>query len=66
MPSVVKLPYQCDRVWTGIRTLKRKLILNADKSVWLFFNLEKDPLEKTNLALDPAYESEILALKKLL
>jgi arylsulfatase A-like enzyme len=65
MPSVVALPYQCDRAWRGIRTPKRKLALNADGSPWLFFNLESDPLEMHNLAHDPAHAREIAELAKL-
>src|SRR4051812_46002363 len=49
MPSVVALPHQGDRVWRGVRTRTRKLILNQDDSPWLFFDLERDPLEQTNL-----------------
>ena len=62
MPSVVELPHQCDRVWNGIRTRGRKLILNADGSPWLFFDLERDPFERENLVLDSARQTEIMEL----
>jgi arylsulfatase A-like enzyme len=64
MPSVVALPHQCDRVWRGVRTKTRKLVLNADGSPWLFFDLEKDPLEMKNLAGDPARLGEMAELKE--
>lgn len=50
MPSVVRLPHQCDRIWSGTRTSRRKTIRNADGSVWLEFDLEHDPEEMHNLA----------------
>jgi arylsulfatase A-like enzyme len=65
MPSVVNLPEQCDRVWRGVRTVTRKLVLNADGSPWLFFDLAADPLERVNLAGDPARRDEIAALAAL-
>jgi arylsulfatase A-like enzyme len=64
MPSVVALPHQCDRVWRGVRTKKRKLVLNADGSPWLFFDLEQNPLEMKNLAGDPARAEEIAGLAR--
>lgn len=63
MPSVVALPDQCDRVWRGIRTPQRKLVLNADDSPWLFFDLECDPQERVNLAGDCSRAEEIAALR---
>lgn len=45
MPSVVALPYQCDRVWSGWRSSARKEIFNADGTPWLAFDLAADPLE---------------------
>jgi arylsulfatase A-like enzyme len=63
MPSVVGLPDQCDRVWRGVRTPARKLVLNGDGSPWLFFDLHQDPLEMKNLAGDPSRALEIAALK---
>ncbi len=51
MPSVVALPHQCDRVWSGVRSATRKQIFNADGSRWLEFDLENDPLETTNKAV---------------
>lgn len=65
MPSVVRLPHQCDRVWRGVRTRTRKLVLNADGTPWLFFDLENDPGEERTLADDPAWRSEIEALARM-
>ncbi len=62
MPSVVALPDQCDRVWRGLRTPTRKLVLNADGAPWLFFDLANDPDEHENLAADPTRGAEIAAL----
>lgn len=62
MPSVVALPHQCDRVWHGARTSRRKAIFLADGTPWLFFDLERDPSEERNLAADPAIRAELLAL----
>ena len=59
MPSVVALPQQCDRVWRGVRTEKRKLILDARGEPWLFFDLERDPLEMKNLVGDVTRAEEI-------
>lgn len=63
MPSVVALPHQCDRVWRGVRTPTRKLVLNSDGSPWLFFDLERDPDEFNNLVADSARAEEIAALR---
>jgi arylsulfatase A-like enzyme len=64
MPSVVRLPQQCDRVWRGWRSPTRKLVLNADGSPWLYFDLANDPGEQRNLAADPAHAAEVAAWKK--
>ena len=50
MPSVVARPHQCDRIWRGIRTPTRKLVLDADNRPWLYFDLAEDPFETRNLA----------------
>ena len=63
MPGVVALPHQCDRAWRGVRTPTRKLVLNADGSPWLFFDLGRDPGELNNLAGDPARASELAELR---
>jgi arylsulfatase A-like enzyme len=63
MPSVVALPQQCDRVWRGVRTPSRKLVLNADGSPWLFFDLENDSAELKNVADNPAHAEEIARLR---
>ncbi|MEY4938830.1 MAG: hypothetical protein RIQ93_565 [Verrucomicrobiota bacterium] len=63
MPSVVALPFQCDRVWAGIRTKRRKLVVNPDGSPWLFFDLEHDPEEMVNLAADAKHKGDIEALR---
>jgi arylsulfatase A-like enzyme len=62
MPSVVSLADQCDRAWEGVRSAGRKLVLNADGSPWLYFDLERDPLEARNLAADPSRAPEIREL----
>jgi arylsulfatase A-like enzyme len=59
MPSAVALPHQCDRAWFGVRTSARKLILNTDGSPWLFYDLERDPLELRNLVAEPERAAEI-------
>ena len=64
MPSVVRLPHQCDRAWRGVRTATHKLVLNADGSPWLFFDLARDPGEMRNLAGDPAWAEELSALRR--
>ena len=63
MPSVVALKYQCDRAWFGVRSRSRKLILDAGAVPWLFFDLDQDPLEQSNLVNDPARRPEINALR---
>lgn len=65
MPSVVTLPHQCDRTWQSLRSATRKLVLNADGTPWLFFDLAQDPLEQTNLVDDPARATELRALSSL-
>ncbi len=49
MPSVVRLPHQCDRVWHGWRSPERKFVFNADGTPWLEFDLRADPFEQHNL-----------------
>jgi arylsulfatase A-like enzyme len=59
MPSIVALPHQCDRLWTAVRSATRKLVLNADRSPWLYFDLQRDPWERENLVSDPVRTAEI-------
>jgi arylsulfatase A-like enzyme len=66
MPSVVRLPRQCDREWRGMRTKTRKLVLNPDGSPWVFFDLENDPHELHNLAQDAARAREMAELQALI
>ncbi len=66
MPVATAIPLQCDRAWRGFRSAKHKLVLNADGSPWLYFDLERDPLEMKNLAGDPARRGEIEELTRLL
>jgi arylsulfatase A-like enzyme len=58
MPSVVRLPRQCDRAWRGVRTRTRKLVLAEGGVPWLYFDLERDPGEEVNLRDDPARARE--------
>ncbi len=64
MPSVVRLPDQCDRIWSGIRTATRKLVWDEAGAPWLYFDLERDPGELSNLAADPARQEEIRQLRR--
>ncbi len=66
MPSATEIPLQCPVAWRGFRSVKHKLILNADGSPWLYYHLENDPLELKNLAEDPARAAEIAELRKLM
>jgi arylsulfatase A-like enzyme len=74
MPSVVRLPHQCDRSWRGVRTRVRKLVVTDGfnernqpvMTPWLYFDLESDPWERINLATDPHRQSEIQALKAMI
>jgi arylsulfatase A-like enzyme len=66
MPSIVRLPHQCDRVWRGVRTRMRKLVLTEDGAPWLFFDLNLDPDEIHNLSGDPGRAGEIAELRRLL
>ncbi len=64
MPTPAPVPLQCDRAWHGFRTPKHKLVLNADGSPWLYFDLGLDPLELKNLAAEPARFAEIAQLRQ--
>ncbi len=66
MTGTTVIPGQCERTWRGFRTPQHKLVLNADGSPWLYFDLEHDPLEMKNLAADPARQGEIEVLKRLI
>lgn len=61
MPSVVKIPLQCDRSWTGYRTDSEKLIFNPDGTPWLLFDLARDPWERCNL-LQASGKAQLKAL----
>jgi len=74
MPSVVRLPLQCDRAWRGVRTRVRKLVVTDELDArgdeltkpWLYFDLQHDPGETINLAEDPARRAEIELLLPLI
>lgn len=58
MPSVVRLPHQCDRAWRGWRGDSWKVIHADDPArPWLVFDLECDPWEMENLAGDARGEA---------
>ena len=66
MPSVVRLPQQCDRVWRGVRTCTRKLVVSGDGEPWLYFDLEHDPGEEHNLAGEARHAAEVAELRRWL
>jgi arylsulfatase A-like enzyme len=65
MPSVVRLPHQCDRIWRGVRTRSRKLVLDDHGAPWMYFDLDRDPWEQSNLTADPARGKEMEALRRM-
>jgi arylsulfatase A-like enzyme len=66
MPSVVRLPRQCDRAWRGGRTRTRKLVLAENGDPWLYFDLEQDPGEDINLRDNPSRTAEMEAFRRQL
>jgi arylsulfatase A-like enzyme len=63
MPDATEIPLQCPHAWRGFRSPQHKLILRRETDgrevPWLFFDLERDPLEMKNLAEDPARLDEM-------
>ncbi len=76
MPTATQIALQCPEAWRGFRSSQHKLVLKREPSpstgsgqteaVWLYFDLERDPLEMNNLAEDPARAEEIKKLVALL
>ncbi len=61
MPAVVALPHQCDRIWRGLRSPQRKLVVDGSGKPWLFFDLERDPGEQENLVGRAERAAEVAA-----
>lgn len=63
MPSATTIPLQCPEAWWGFRSVRHKLVARRDAAgrlePWLYFDLERDPLELKNLVDDPACAGEI-------
>ena len=66
MPAPTQIALQCPEAWRGFRSARHKLVLRADGTPWLYFDLERDPLETKNLAEDPARQPEIRELVALM
>lgn len=66
MPAPTTIPRQCPEAWRGFRSNRHKLILHADGTPWLYYDLEADPWELRNLADDADRQEEIAALLPLL
>jgi arylsulfatase A-like enzyme len=66
MPAATEIPLQCPVAWRGFRSAQHKLVLNADGSPWLYFDLERDPLELRNLAEDASRRDELRELMRLM
>lgn len=65
MPSPTALPQQCPQAWRGFRSPQHKLILNAAGEPWLYFDLERDPLEQQNLVAESTQRESIARLRAL-
>ncbi len=66
MPAATEIPLQCPVAWRGFRSAKHKLVLHADGTPWLYFDLTRDPLEQMNLAQDPRHRAAIRELTAML
>ena len=70
MPQADELAHQCPHAWRGFRSPQHKLILRQEpdgtEQPWLFFDLERDPLEMRNLVADPAHKGAIEKLLSLM
>ncbi len=70
MPAPTQIPRQCPHAWRGFRSAQHKVVLRREPEgrelPWLFFNLERDPLEMHNLAADPAHAAELRELMQWL
>ena len=66
MPTGTDIALQCPEAWRGFRSAKHKLVLHPDGRPWLYYDLERDPLEMKNLAEDPARSEEIKRFKDLI
>ncbi|MBI2814244.1 MAG: sulfatase-like hydrolase/transferase [Opitutae bacterium] len=82
MPAATEIALQCPVAWRGFRSAKHKLVLKADEPnelgpspargsgqglrPWLYFDLERDPLEMRNLANEPGRQTEMRELMALL
>ena len=70
MPAPTDIPLQCPHAWRGFRSPRHKLVLRPDERggevPWLYFDLERDPLEMKNLAGDPARRGEMQKLIQLM
>jgi len=64
--GATEIAQQCPVAWRGFRSAQHKLVLNADGTPWLYFDLERDPLEMKNLAGDPARRGEIEEMRRWL
>ncbi len=74
MPAPTRIPLQCPDAWRGFRTPKHKLVVRdlaeagraARREIWLYYDLETDPMEMRNLATEPQRSAEIAELTKWL
>lgn len=78
MPKATEIPLQCPHAWRGFRTAQHKVVLRTEPDPstgsgqagrevpWLFFDLERDPLEMRNLAVEPAWAGELRELMRWL
>jgi arylsulfatase A-like enzyme len=66
MPAATEIALQCPVAWRGFRSAQHKLVLNEDGTPWMYFDLEKDPLEMRNLAAESGRQAEMKKLMTLM